>query len=249
LHGKSRYPIKKSHPTEERPIHLSLSIAALIPKCRVHLHAGSLSEALTEVLNEYLGDNIVEENSSDMVIAGTHDTVSDKPCLIIDLAPGGNESRTLVAPFGPSELFAAISNIYGTKECEPIMLVRSPLHMALATQVPCHVLVAEDNKISSELLKKIVLKCGAECSTARNGEECVLMYKSSPQRYNLVLMDVCMPVMDGVEAMKQIRMAESELASGHRIPIYAVTANAMLSDEEKCIRAGRWFCSRTSRTS
>ena len=102
---------------------------------------------------------------------------------------------------------------------------------------PCRILLAEDNLINQTVAKRILLKGGFEVDVSENGEQALLRITSGSQ-YDLILMDCQMPRMDGYEATRRIR--EFELSSGlrDRIPIVALTANAMQGDRDKCLNAG-----------
>ena len=91
------------------------------------------------------------------------------------------------------------------------------------------ILVAEDND-SNYILMTYILKKHYEYERARNGQEAVEMVKNG--QFNLVLMDIKMPVMDGLEATKQIKQLDRDL------PIIAVTANAFDSDRQLAFDAG-----------
>lgn len=95
------------------------------------------------------------------------------------------------------------------------------------------ILVAEDNPANQRLAKLILLKEGYEVDVASSGLEVVRMFMSQPKRYHVVLMDVEMPEMDGIAATRTIREK-----GFNRIPIIAMTANAMTGDREKCLEAG-----------
>jgi len=96
------------------------------------------------------------------------------------------------------------------------------------------VLVVEDNLINQKLMTLLLENLGSNVTIATNGEIGVELYKEGS--YELILMDVQMPVMDGLEATKLIR--EHEKTTGHHVPIIALTANAMKGDREECINAG-----------
>jgi CheY-like chemotaxis protein len=96
------------------------------------------------------------------------------------------------------------------------------------------ILLAEDNKVNQEVALSMLTKQGYEVYIANNGEEAVTALQKEP--FDLVLMDVQMPVMNGYEATQKIRLIEKQTNS--RIPIIGLTANAMNGDREKCIDAG-----------
>ena len=98
-------------------------------------------------------------------------------------------------------------------------------------------LCAEDNAINAEILEMLLESKGASCTVCSNGQEIVDAFASvKPGEYDMILMDVQMPVMDGLEATRRIRNGENPL--GRIIPILAMTANAFLEDMQKSKEAG-----------
>ena len=98
-------------------------------------------------------------------------------------------------------------------------------------------LCAEDNAINAEILELLLESKGAHCKIYPNGQEIVDAFASvKPGEYDMILMDVQMPVMDGLEATRRIRNGENPL--GRIIPILAMTANAFLEDIQKSKEAG-----------
>lgn len=100
-----------------------------------------------------------------------------------------------------------------------------------------HLLLAEDNELNVEVARELLEERGAVVSAAVDGQEAVRMFEESPEgTYDVILMDVMMPVMDGLEATRKIRASQRE--EGREIPIIALTANAFREDMEQCTRAG-----------
>jgi signal transduction histidine kinase/CheY-like chemotaxis protein len=102
------------------------------------------------------------------------------------------------------------------------------------TECPLRILLAEDNVVSRELVTALLRHPGHEVELANNGREAVELYE--PGRYDLILMDVQMPEMDGLEATARIRA--KELAAGVHTPVVALTAHAMSGDRDRCLAAG-----------
>ena len=98
-------------------------------------------------------------------------------------------------------------------------------------------LCAEDNELNAEILTELLKIEGAECTICENGEEILKKFEQSvPGDYDMILMDVQMPVMNGYEATKAIRRSSHELAK--KIPIIAMTANAFSEDIQHSLAAG-----------
>ena len=102
------------------------------------------------------------------------------------------------------------------------------------------ILLAEDNPVNQKLAKLMLTKAGYQVEVANNGKEVLEKLKKDPDKYSLIFMDVQMPEMDGISATKAIRRREAKkgVKKNGRIPIVAMTANAMKGDREKCIDAG-----------
>ena len=98
-------------------------------------------------------------------------------------------------------------------------------------------LCAEDNELNAEILMELLKIEGAKCTICENGEEILKVFEqSAPGDYDMILMDVQMPVMNGYEATKAIRRSSHELAK--KIPIIAMTANAFSEDIQNSLAAG-----------
>ena len=98
-------------------------------------------------------------------------------------------------------------------------------------------LCAEDNELNAEILTELLKIEGAECTICENGEEILKAFEqSAPGDYDMILMDVQMPVMNGYEATKAIRRSSHELAK--TIPIIAMTANAFEEDQKNALNVG-----------
>lgn len=135
---------------------------------------------------------------------------------------------------------AGDTSITVRKVVEPQSLIPSPrldetgTHVAGLPLSNVRVLLVEDNLVNQKVAAKMLGKLGCTVDLAENGAIALERYDSG--RYALVLMDLSMPVMDGLEATRLIRQREKR--TGQRVPIVALTANAMEGDRERCIGAG-----------
>jgi len=106
------------------------------------------------------------------------------------------------------------------------------------------ILLVEDVEINREIVQTLLEPTKLEIDCAENGAEAVRMFAESPAQYDIIFMDIQMPVMDGYDATQRIRALETEkvTASGsntiRRVPIVAMTANVFKDDIEKCLEAG-----------
>ena len=98
------------------------------------------------------------------------------------------------------------------------------------------ILLVEDNKLNQRLMESSLRRFGFIIDVANNGLEAVEKYKATPQAFNLIIMDIMMPVMDGLEATRQIRIFEQK--KKFCIPIIALTANTFNADRERCLSYG-----------
>ena len=99
-----------------------------------------------------------------------------------------------------------------------------------------HILLAEDVDINREIVLALLAPTRLEIDCAVNGAEAVKLFSDAPERYDMILMDVQMPEMDGLTATQRIRALD--IAKAGEIPIVAMTANVFREDIEKCLEAG-----------
>jgi CheY-like chemotaxis protein len=98
------------------------------------------------------------------------------------------------------------------------------------------ILVAEDNSINIQVARYILAPFSAELVFVYNGEEAIEYFTNN--HFDLIFMDVKMPVIDGYEATQKIRQIEMERGIGERIPIVAMTANNMYEEIQECMEIG-----------
>ncbi|MGM0620902.1 MAG: response regulator [Bacteroidota bacterium] len=98
------------------------------------------------------------------------------------------------------------------------------------------ILYAEDNPVNQRVTQLLLQKIGVKCEIAINGQEAIEMYKNN--QFDLILMDMQMPEVDGIESAKQIRGLEQKSGVENPVFIIAVTANTFSEDKQKCFNAG-----------
>jgi CheY-like chemotaxis protein len=136
-------------------------------------------------------------------------------------------------PIKQSELFDSIMLAFGISRPEDEVLEK-PAAPAASRVGPLRILLAEDSLVNQKLAVAVLEKRGHQVVVANNGREAVAMLERHD--FDLVLMDVQMPEMDGFEATDAIRAKERR--TGRHMPIIAMTAHALKGDRERCLEAG-----------
>ncbi|TWU59463.1 Signal transduction histidine-protein kinase BarA [Rubripirellula tenax] len=144
-----------------------------------------------------------------------------------------NIDERLMKPIKQSELFDSITRCLGVNTVEDAHSADQFDHEEDSLG-HLDILLAEDNLINQKLAVGVLSGGGHKVTIANNGREAVEKLNEHP--YDIVLMDVQMPEMDGLIATQKIR--EAELGTGRHVPIIAMTANAMKGDRERCLEAG-----------
>lgn len=144
----------------------------------------------------------------------------------------------LTKPIRRSHLFNSLTSLFNRKQSpdgktKQDLITRHVLTEKEKSQVP--ILVAEDNAVNQKLLLRMIEKFGFSADAVATGKDALTKLKEF--NYSIVLMDVNMPEMDGIEATRQIRKEDSGVKN-HSVPIIALTANAMKGDREICLEAG-----------
>jgi CheY-like chemotaxis protein len=139
----------------------------------------------------------------------------------------------LMKPIQSKMLHRTLVRLLGIRQGDRQGVV-TPQSVANETMAAMKILLAEDNPINQKLAFRMLTKMGHTVDIVQNGYEAVQAY--SQASYDMILMDVQMPEMDGMEATGRIRSKEA--GTGRHIPIIAMTAHAMKGDREKCIDAG-----------
>jgi len=129
-------------------------------------------------------------------------------------------------------LMRVLAGASWVKEPQAIVAAEAPGNSE--TPKALRILLAEDNAVNQKFAIRLLEGAGHKVTVAHNGRQAVDL--SASQEFDLVLMDIQMPEMDGLDATRAIRARES--ASGGQIPVIAMTANAMAGDREMCVDAG-----------
>ena len=142
----------------------------------------------------------------------------------------------LLKPVRQLSLRQTLQKLANDQNGKSIVTLRRPQSKpdSKAVEINAKVLLVEDNPVNQKVAVRMLEKLGCEVDVAINGREGVEM--TADKQYDLVLMDVQMPVMDGFEATRKIREREHNGAARHTI--IAMTANAMEGDRERCLIAG-----------
>ena len=143
-------------------------------------------------------------------------------------------AASLTKPVKPSQLYDTLMNVLGATPAgvQAAMSQERPVER-LAERVPLRILVAEDNLVNQQLALLVLQKLGYRAVVTANGLEALQALEREP--YDVVLMDVQMPRMDGLEATRHIHQRWPQ---GRRPHVIAATANAMPEDRERCLSAG-----------
>ena len=142
-------------------------------------------------------------------------------------------AASVAKPVKQSDLWDAIItalHVAGRQKARPSVAQRR----SRTAEHPLRILLAEDNPVNQEVAVHLIERRGHSVIVAENGREAVEAIER--HKFDLVLMDVQMPEMGGLEATRVIR--EKEKGSGHHLPIIAMTAHAMQGDREQCLEAG-----------
>jgi CheY-like chemotaxis protein/nitrogen-specific signal transduction histidine kinase/HPt (histidine-containing phosphotransfer) domain-containing protein len=166
---------------------------------------------------------------------------SAPPLVLLSSSPGRSRdaaamklfAATLSKPVKHSRLFAVLDEVVHHRRAAAAAPPAQIIDHTLADQLPMNILVVEDSDINRKLAVTMLRKFGYTCEVAVDGSEAVAKVRT--QRYDLVFMDLQMPVMDGLEATRQIVAMQPP----HRRPrIVAMTANALPQDRQRCLDAG-----------
>ena len=179
---------------------------------------------------------VIDSNAAakmEQAVSGLRAAAAPRPVEVIallppdaDATPAAGVNRCLVKPLCTVDLLASHA-VVDTAQSVRVRVL--PLSGSRG-----RALVVEDNAVNQEMARAMLDMLGFNVTTASNGREGVLAAAADPD-LDLILMDCQMPVMDGLAAARAIRESEHE---GTRVPIVALTGNAMPGDREACVAAG-----------
>ncbi|HCS47290.1 MAG TPA: hypothetical protein DIW61_03155, partial [Candidatus Aminicenantes bacterium] len=180
------------------------------------------------IIMDYIKDNPELASSIIMMMSSSSNRIDASPWLKVGI------SAHLGKPIKPAELKNGILNVLGLapKPLEPV--VQGPEPETLPVRRAYRILIAEDNLVNQRVAIYMLEKQGHQVTGAMNGEEA--MAAMEKENFELILMDVQMPKMDGFQATRLVRAKEKE--TGLHLPIIAMTAHAMKGDREKCLAVG-----------
>ena len=142
----------------------------------------------------------------------------------------------LTKPIKQSQLFDALASVFTGEDVrsQPRLMGEQPtFDSQMGERLPLRILLAEDNATNQKLSLRILERLGYGADVAANGLEALAALKRQP--YDVVLMDVQMPELDGLETTRRLRR---ELPDTQQPRVIAMTANAMQGDRERCLAAG-----------
>jgi signal transduction histidine kinase/CheY-like chemotaxis protein len=153
-------------------------------------------------------------------------------------APAGQLGDALLTePYTYTRLLKTIQEILTSRPSTPSPSITPPAAEETVRKIGrAHILLVEDNRINQMVASRMLEKLGITCDISSHGGEA--LQRLAATYYDLVLMDMEMPEMDGMEASRAIRASEADAGGGRRIPIIAMTANAMAEDKERCLESG-----------
>lgn len=151
-----------------------------------------------------------------------------------DMQQTGLFKTVLTKPLTQKGLLDAMEHVFNPQKQAVQIVGEAPTSIKSGPdKKDLRILLAEDNPVNQKLALKMLERLGYTAQVANNGLEAIKCLEESP--FDLVLMDVQMPELDGLSATRRIR---SEFSAEQQIPIIAMTANAMKGDREKCLKAG-----------
>ncbi|MCH9812416.1 MAG: response regulator, partial [Epsilonproteobacteria bacterium] len=222
-------------------------------------HSGKLQSQLTEYMY-YLSDNVKVAPMSKLsepkiledinLIITQKELISEEdmtllkglnlPLLNIEKTQNRADVKNIIeasyfSTFEPVNISKMVKTLQMIEQKSDFIATELENENITKSKTPYRVLVAEDNEINQKLITKILENLNFDVTTVANGQEAVAARKSA--NFDLIFMDIAMPVMDGVSATKEILAYEKSEKVAH-VPIVALTANALKGDREKFLNDG-----------
>jgi PAS domain S-box-containing protein len=197
------------------------------------------------LLDHALGSEEVESLAAAAHTCATQRIVMLTPATRHEVQTSSSLTGYLIKPLRAASLAARLTSAPDISAPNPVStpLIVPPDHAETPSVAPMRglsVLVAEDNEINALLMRSLLTRLGHQAVITTNGEEALeswLSAKSAGTPYDLVLMDIQMPQLDGIETTKRIRSREAA-QPGRQTPILALTANTLVEDRYACFEAG-----------
>jgi CheY-like chemotaxis protein len=209
-------------------------------------HSSLGAEALRWLRDqEHFDVIVIDDQVADMAYDGLAqqiwDTVSNRPLRLIRLGTVGQGyhdpdqifAATLTKPIKPSQVYEALIALFNRPSEDSPVSSSAEQSEPQAAEFPLRILLAEDNLVNQKVALRILQRLGYQADVAQNGVQ--VLEALHRQSYDLILMDVQMPVMDGLTATQRIRESKPDAIQPW---IVAMTANALESDRQACLSAG-----------
>jgi CheY-like chemotaxis protein len=167
-----------------------------------------------------------------MVMVSGYDTDT-----LLPLAAAVGVDQVLLKPVNPAKLAETLMSFYvGDDQANDLAFEPQGQNLleSLSSIAGSNILLVEDNEINQLVATELLAEGNVKVEVANHGKEALDMILARPTHWDVVLMDMQMPVMDGVTATIEVR----KTISAEQLPIVAMTANAMVQDKEKCMAAG-----------
>jgi PAS domain S-box-containing protein len=194
------------------------------------------------LIDQALGADLVKTLSEAALRHATHRIVLFTPTTRQELKPCSALTGYLIRPLRAASLAARLSAPpeIAAPGLAADVPATEPVEKPPSAADGLSVLVAEDNEINALLIRALLTRLGHRTVIATNGEAALdswLAARTADTPYDLVLMDIQMPQLDGIEVAKRIRACEAD-QPGRRTPILALTANTLVEDRDACFEAG-----------
>jgi CheY-like chemotaxis protein/HPt (histidine-containing phosphotransfer) domain-containing protein len=184
-----------------------------------------------------------DKNGVDLILAMSEDTKLQRVPVVMlssgelpENTPPGTVKHLLTKPVRPEDLMRAMASALGLWENVGMKELREGDVIQKKASQAFHVLLVEDMAMNQMVATRMLQGFGHTVHVAQNGQEALDILEQ--ESFDLVFMDVQMPVMDGLEAVARLRKLEQSHPERKHMPVIAMTARALQNDREKCLQAG-----------